>query len=204
MKKSIFIISILVSLFLVTGCVRNADEVNLTEEALTDNTLTNINTEMINENPQPNKTIVMKTNKGDITIELFNETMPITANNFLRLAQEDFYDGVIFHRVIPEFMIQGGDPDGLGTGGPGYSIPDEFTDNNKNDKGTLSMANSGPDTGGSQFFINLVDNNYLDDKHPVFGKVIGGIEVVEAIGNVETGPNDKPLENVIIEDIVVN
>lgn len=204
MKKSIFIISILVSLFLVTGCVRNTDEVNVTEEALTDNTLTNINTEMINENPQPNKTIVMKTNKGDITIELFNETMPITANNFLRLAQEDFYDGVIFHRVIPEFMIQGGDPDGLGTGGPGYSIPDEFTDNNKNDKGTLSMANSGPDTGGSQFFINLVDNNYLDDKHPVFGKVIGGIEVVEAIGNVETGPNDKPLENIIIEDIVIN
>jgi len=176
----------------------------VTEEALTDNTLTNINTEMINENPQPNKTIVMKTNKGDITIELFNETMPITANNFLRLAQEDFYDGVIFHRVIPEFMIQGGDPDGLGTGGPGYSIPDEFTDNNKNNKGTLSMANSGPDTGGSQFFINLVDNNYLDDKHPVFGKVIGGIEVVEAIGNVETGPNDKPLENIIIEDIVIN
>jgi peptidylprolyl isomerase len=204
MKKSIFIISILVSLFLVTGCVRNTDEVNVTEEALTDNTLTNINTEMINENPQPNKTIVMKTNKGDITIELFNETMPITANNFLRLAQEDFYDGVIFHRVIPEFMIQGGDPDGLGTGGPGYSIPDEFTDNNKNDKGTLSMANSGPDTGGSQFFINLVDNNYLDDKHPVFGKVVSGIEVVEAIGNVETGPNDKPLENVVIEDIVIN
>lgn len=204
MKKSIFIISILVSLFLVTGCVRNTDEVNVTEEALTDNTLTNINTEMINENPQPNKTIVMKTNKGDITIELFNETMPITANNFLRLAQEDFYDGVIFHRVIPEFMIQGGDPDGLGTGGPGYSIPDEFTDNNKNNKGTLSMANSGPDTGGSQFFINLVDNNYLDDKHPVFGKVIGGIEVVEAIGKVETGPNDKPLENIVIEDIVIN
>ncbi|MCA9380045.1 peptidylprolyl isomerase [Candidatus Dojkabacteria bacterium] len=204
MKKSIFIISILVSLFLVTGCVRNTDEVNVTEEALTDNTLTNINTEMINENPQPNKTIVMKTNKGDITIELFNETMPITANNFLRLAQEDFYDGVIFHRVIPEFMIQGGDPDGLGTGGPGYSIPDEFTDNNKNNKGTLSMANSGPDTGGSQFFINLVDNNYLDEKHPVFGKVVSGIEVVEAIGNVETGPNDKPLENIIIEDIVIN
>jgi len=176
----------------------------VTEEALTDNTLTNINTEMINENPQPNKTIVMKTNKGDITIELFNETMPITANNFLRLAQEDFYDGVIFHRVIPEFMIQGGDPDGLGTGGPGYSIPDEFTDNNKNNKGTLSMANSGPDTGGSQFFINLVDNNYLDEKHPVFGKVVSGIEVVEAIGNVETGPNDKPLENIIIEDIVIN
>ena len=188
----------------VTGCVSNTDNVNVTKEAITDNTLNNINYEMVDEKSQPNKTIVMKTNKGDITIELFNETMPITANNFLRLAQEDFYDGIIFHRVIPEFMIQGGDPDGVGSGGPGYSIPDEFTDNNKNNKGTLSMANSGPDTGGSQFFINLVDNNYLDDKHPVFGKVVSGLEVVEAIGKVETGANDKPVEDVVIEDIVVN
>jgi len=176
----------------------------VTEEALTDNTLTDINPEMINETPQPNKTMVMKTNKGEITIELFNETMPITANNFLKLAQEDFYDGVIFHRVIDGFMIQGGDPLGNGTGDPGYSIPDEFTDDNKNNKGTLSMANSGPNTGGSQFFINLVDNNFLDDKHPVFGKVISGIEVVEAIGKTETGANDKPVEDVVIEDIVVN
>lgn len=204
MKKSFFLITILISFLFVTGCVRNTDDVNVTEEALTDNTLTDINPEMINETPQPNKTMVMKTNKGEITIELFNETMPITANNFLKLAQEDFYDGVIFHRVIDGFMIQGGDPLGNGTGDPGYSIPDEFTDDNKNNKGTLSMANSGPNTGGSQFFINLVDNNFLDDKHPVFGKVISGIEVVEAIGKTETGANDKPVEDVVIEDIVVN
>ena len=204
MKKSFFHVTILVSILFVTGCVRNTDEVTVTEEAAADNTLTNLNSEMINETPQPNKTVVMKTNKGDITIELFNETMPITANNFLKLAQEDFYDSVIFHRVIDGFMIQGGDPDGIGSGGPGYTIPDEFTDDNKNNKGTLSMANSGPNTGGSQFFINLVDNNFLDDKHPVFGKVISGIEVVEAIGKTETGANDKPVEDVVIEDIVVN
>lgn len=203
MKKSFFHVTILVSILLLTGCVRNVDEVTVTEEAATDNTLTNINSEMINETPQPNKTVVMKTNKGDITIELFNESMPITANNFLKLAQDDFYDGVIFHRVIDGFMIQGGDPDGIGSGGPGYSIPDEFTDDNKNNKGTLSMANSGPNTGGSQFFINLVDNNFLDDKHPVFGKVTSGIEVVEAIGKVETGANDKPVEDVVIEDIEI-
>ncbi|HRN86275.1 MAG TPA: peptidylprolyl isomerase [Candidatus Dojkabacteria bacterium] len=204
MKKSFFLVTILVSILFITGCVRNTDEVTVTEEAAADNTLTNLNSEMINETPQPNKTVVMKTNKGDITIELFNETMPITANNFLKLAQEDFYDSVIFHRVIDGFMIQGGDPDGIGSGGPGYTIPDEFTDDNKNNKGTLSMANSGPNTGGSQFFINLVDNNFLDDKHPVFGKVISGIEVVEAIGKTETGANDKPVEDVVIEDIVVN
>jgi peptidylprolyl isomerase len=204
MKKSFFLITILISILFVTGCVRNTNEVNVTDEALTDNTLTNINPEMINETSQHNKTIVMRTNKGDITIELFNETMPITANNFLRLAQEDFYDGLIFHRVIDGFMIQGGDPEGNGSGDPGYSIPDEFTDNNKNNKGTLSMANSGPNTGGSQFFINLVDNNFLDDKHPVFGKVVSGIEVVEAIGKTETGANDKPVEDVVIEDIEVN
>ncbi|HRO65505.1 MAG TPA: peptidylprolyl isomerase [Candidatus Dojkabacteria bacterium] len=204
MKKSFFLVTILVSILFITGCVRNTDEVTVTEEAAADNTLTNLNSEMINETPQPNKTVVMKTNKGDITIELFNETMPITANNFLKLAQEDFYDSVIFHRVIDGFMIQGGDPDGIGSGGPGYTIPDEFTDDNKNNKGTLSMANSGPNTGGSQFFINLVDNNFLDDKHPVFGKVISGIEVVEAIGKTETGAKDKPVEDVVIEDIVVN
>ena len=159
---------------------------------------------MINETPGPNKTIVMKTNKGDITIELFNETMPITANNFLRLVEEDFYDGIIFHRIIEGFMIQGGDPQGTGMGGPGYSIPDEFTDSNRNQKGTLSMANSGPDTGGSQFFINLVDNDFLDDKHPVFGRVTGGLDIVELIGSVDTDETDRPLEDVVIQDIEVN
>ena len=104
--------------------------------------------------------VVLSTNKGDIVIELA-EDMPITAGNFKKLVEEGFYDGVIFHRIIDGFMIQGGDPTGTGTGGPGYKIKDEFTDHNKNDRGTLSMANAGPNTGGSQFFINLVNNNFL-------------------------------------------
>ena len=159
MKKSFFHVTILVSILFVTGCVRNTDEVTVTEEAAADNTLTNLNSEMINETPQPNKTVVMKTNKGDITIELFNETMPITANNFLKLAQEDFYDSVIFHRVIDGFMIQGGDPDGIGSGGPGYTIPAEFVDSLVHFKGALAAARQGdavnPEkaSSGSQFYI---------------------------------------------------
>ena len=111
-----------------------------------------------------------------------------------------FYDGIIFHRVIDGFMIQGGDPQGTGIGGPGYTIKDEFTDNDldKNNRGTISMANSGPDTGGSQFFINIVDNNFLDGKHSVFGKVIRGMDVVDEISKVEKDANDKPLEEVKI------
>jgi len=141
--------------------------------------------------------VLLKTNMGDIVIEL-DKNMPITAGNFESLVKKGFYNGVIFHRVIPGFMIQGGDPTGTGMGGPGYKIKDEFTSNNRNDRGTISMANSGPDTGGSQFFINLVDNNFLDGKHPVFGKVVSGMEVVDAIGKVKTGAGDKPLQDVVI------
>ncbi|MBU1976108.1 MAG: peptidylprolyl isomerase [Nanoarchaeota archaeon] len=142
-------------------------------------------------------TVLLKTNHGDIKIKL-HEDMPITAGNFKKLVEEGFYDGLIFHRVIDGFMIQGGDPDGRGTGGPGYSIQDEFTDHNKNNRGTLSMANSGPNTGGSQFFINLVDNNYLDPKHPVFGEVIEGMDVVDVIAKVPKGAGDRPVEAVTI------
>lgn len=142
---------------------------------------------------------VLETNKGKITIELFEKEMPVTAGNFRKLVEKGFYNGVIFHRVIPDFMIQGGDPTGTGMGGPGYSIKDEFTKNNRNDRGTLSMANAGPNTGGSQFFINLVNNNYLDKKHPVFGKVVSGMEVVDAISKVKTNSQDRPLENIVIE-----
>ena len=141
--------------------------------------------------------VLLKTNMGEIIIEP-DKDMPITAGNFESLVTKKFYDGVIFHRVIPGFMIQGGDPTGTGMGGPGYKIKDEFTSNNRNDRGTISMANSGPDTGGSQFFINLVDNNFLDGKHPVFGKVVSGMEVVDAIGKVKTGAGDKPLQDVVI------
>jgi peptidylprolyl isomerase len=143
------------------------------------------------------KKVVFHTTMGDVTLELF-EDMPITAGNFAKLVEKGFYDGVIFHRVIPDFMIQGGDPTGTGMGGPGYEIPDEFTKHNRNDKGTISMANAGPNTGGSQFFINLVNNNYLDKMHPVFGKVVEGMDVIEAIGKVKTDRQDKPKTEVKI------
>jgi peptidylprolyl isomerase len=129
---------------------------------------------------------------GNITIQLFDD-MPITAGNFKKLVEKGFYDGTIFHRVIDGFMLQGGDPTGTGRGGPGYSIKDEFTDHNKNDRGTISMANAGPNTGGSQFFINLVDNNYLDKAHSVFGKVVEGMDMVDRIGKVKTNAQDRPL-----------
>jgi peptidylprolyl isomerase len=124
--------------------------------------------------------------------------MPVTTGNFEKLVQKGFYNNLTFHRVIAGFMIQGGDPKGDGTGGPGYTIPDEFTDHNKNDRGTIAMANAGPNTGGSQFFINLVNNNYLDKKHPAFGTVIGGMDVVDAIAKVKTGTNDRPVQPVTI------
>ncbi|MDD4331120.1 MAG: peptidylprolyl isomerase [Methanosarcinaceae archaeon] len=137
------------------------------------------------------KKVLMQTTMGDIKIELFDE-MPITAGNFAKLVSEGFYDGTIFHRVIARFMIQGGDPTGTGMCGPGYAIPDEFTPQNRNEKGTISMANAGPNTGGSQFFINLVNNVHLNRAHPVFGKVVEGMDVVEKIGKTKTDRQDRP------------
>ena len=152
---------------------------------------------MINNDKE--KIVLLKTSEGDIKIQLYSD-MPITAGNFEKLVKEGFYDGVIFHRVIDGFMIQGGDPTGTGTGGPGYNIKDEFTHEggNKNNRGTISMANAGPNTGGSQFFINLVNNNFLDDKHPVFGEVIEGMNVVDSIAKKEKDENDKPINEVKI------
>ena len=154
----------------------------------------------------------MKTNKGDITIELFTDTMPITAGNFLELIDNGYYNGLHFHRIISGFMLQGGcphsrDPNSpqCGRGDPGYKIPDEHLPNARfsNEPGTLSMANSGPNSGGSQFFINTVHNTALDwwdtrtpSKHPVFGKVVGGMDVVTAIENVQTGYGDRPVQPV--------
>jgi peptidylprolyl isomerase len=135
---------------------------------------------------------------GDVKIELFDDRMPITAGNFRKLVQEGFYDGTIFHRVIPGFMIQGGDPEGTGFGGPGYSIKDELPPSNRNARGTISMANAGPNTGGSQFFINVVDNARLDRKHPAFGKVVSGMEVVDAISRTATDNKDRPRTPVTI------
>ncbi len=142
--------------------------------------------------------VVLDTTLGEIEIELFDDDMPITAGNFKKLVDRGFYNGTIFHRVIKGFMIQGGDPTGTGRGGPGYTIKDEFSKNHKNDRGTIAMANAGPNTGGSQFFINLVNNNYLDGKHPVFGKVVRGMDVVDKIAELRTDRNDRPLQKIAI------
>jgi peptidylprolyl isomerase len=148
-------------------------------------------------NLMPTK-VLFQTNMGDITIEL-RDDMPITTGNFKNLVQKGTFKNTIFHRVIKGFMIQGGDPTGTGCGDPSIpDIKDEFTRTNRNDRGTIAMANAGPNTGSSQFFINVVNNNFLDSKHPAFGKVITGMDVVDKIVKVPTGSNDKPRTNVTI------
>lgn len=166
---------------------------------------TTINTEL------QNMKATITTTKGVIELELFNEKAPSTVNNFATLANEGFYDGVKFHRVIQGFMIQSGDPlskdedmvDYWGTGGPGYKFEDEIHDENHNVAGTISMANTGPNTNGSQFFINTANNDFLDTKHTVFGKVVNGMDVVTAIESVDTFPNDRPIEHVEITNIEI-
>ena len=156
----------------------------------------------ITENSKENKMtkIKLETNHGDIIINLYTD-MPVTAGNFENLVKQGTYDGVIFHRIIDNFMIQGGDPTGTGMGDPKIpNIKDEFTHDggNKNDRGTISMANAGPNTGSSQFFINLVDNNFLDGKHPTFGMVVEGMDVVDKIAKLPKNAQDRPLEDVVI------
>jgi peptidylprolyl isomerase len=145
----------------------------------------------------------LQTTLGEIVIRLAHD-MPVTAGNFEKLVRKGFYDATIFHRVIDRFMIQGGDPKGTGRGGPGYTIKDEFTAHNKNLRGTIAMANAGPNTGGSQFFINLVNNPHLDRAHPVFGNVERGMEVVDAIGKVPTDGQDRPrtLVRILKADVI--
>ena len=163
-------------------------------------------------NPQKIMHATLHTNKGDIKIEFLDAQAPNTVANFVKLAGSGFYNGTKFHRVIKGFMIQGGDPltkdDSLaarwGTGGPGYAFADEIGAGNKNDTGTVAMANSGPDTNGSQFFINVANNNFLDTKHSVFGRVVGGMDVVQAIENTPTGSGDRPVEPMIIKSVDVS
>ncbi|HVV15028.1 MAG TPA: peptidylprolyl isomerase [Candidatus Paceibacterota bacterium] len=162
-------------------------------------------------NPHTVMHALLHTNKGDITIEFFSADAPNTVANFTKLAGEGFYNGTKFHRVIPGFMIQGGDPLSKddsqaarwGTGGPGYQFADEIRANNHNDIGTISMANAGPNTNGSQFFINTAANNFLDDKHTTFGKVTAGMDVVKAIESAPTGPGDRPVEPMVINSITL-
>lgn len=154
--------------------------------------------------------VVFYTSMGNFMVEIREDLVPITGNNFLDLVNDNFYDGIIFHRVIDNFMIQGGDPTGTGSGGPGYTIDDEFHPDMDNAQMAISMANSGPDSGGSQFFINLVNNFYLDYDvapleyaHAVFGIVTEGFEVVQDIGGVATNVSDRPINDVVMDSIRV-
>lgn len=152
-----------------------------------------------------NRIAVFETNLGNFSVELFEDETPITTENFIDLAEKGFYDGVIFHRVIDGFMIQGGDPEGTGMGGPGYTIEDEFRDDLRFDgEGILAMANTGmPHTGGSQFFITLDKTPWLNGHHTIFGKVKEGMDVVRRIGHSETDMADRPLEDVVIKTIEI-
>ncbi len=172
-----------------------------------------------NTNDMNTTRVTIKTNKGDIVLELFTEEMPLTTGNFLKLARDGFYDGIKFHRVIPKFMVQAGDPltkddsavGQWGTGGPGYTIMDEFVEGLSNVRGTIAMANTGrPNSGGSQWFINVVDNTGLDfdkepstSKHPVFGRVVDGMDVVDEIVSVPTEGEGRPIEAVVIESVII-
>ena len=146
----------------------------------------------------------LHTNHGAIELELFPDDAPKTVDNFEKLARDGFYDGVIFHRVIPDFMIQGGDPTGTGTGGPGYTFEDEANDH-RVERGALAMANAGPNTNGSQFFIVTTEAApWLDGKHTVFGKVTDGMDVVDKISEVPRDARDKPQDDVVIESVSVS
>ena len=148
-------------------------------------------------------TATLHTSRGTIALELFDEDAPKTVENFVKLARDGFYDRVGFHRVIPDFMIQGGDPTGTGRGGPGYQFEDEFNDH-KVVRGALAMANAGPNTNGSQFFIVTTDAApWLDGKHTVFGRVTSGMDVVDAISQVDRDANDKPRQDVLIERVSI-
>ena len=149
-----------------------------------------------------NRTAEFNTNKGNFKIELFEDKAPTTTKNFIKLANDGFYNGLIFHRVIQGFMIQGGCPEGTGRGGPGYSIKDEFHPDLKHEcEGILSMANAGPNTGGSQFFITVAPTPHLDNHHSVFGKVIEGMDVVMGISKAQKDRNDRPLSEIKINKV---
>jgi peptidylprolyl isomerase len=197
--RSLLIFALVIAaLVLCAGCSQSASPVKTASDA----TALSPGTTASSVQALSTKNVLLETTMGNITIEL-DPDMPVTAGNFETLVAKGYYDGVIFHRVIPGFMIQGGDPTGTGRGGPGYTIQDEFSNHNKNSRGTVAMANTGqPDSGGSQFFINLVDNSarypQFDTSYPVFGTVVDGMDVVDAIGSVQTGTGDRPLQNVTI------
>lgn len=209
--SSYLIIGVLI--FILTGCSQGkannaSDPINT--PSVEEETNSSEVTEVKVIETTPTVTMIIK-DYGTITLELYPEMAPNTVNNFITLANDGFYDGLIFHRVIKDFMIQGGDPDGIGSGGPGYSIAGEFAINGfkqntlSHTKGIISMARTNiPDSAGSQFFIMSEDGTYLDGQYAAFGKVTSGIEIVEAIEKVETNNSDKPVKDVVIESIRVD
>ena len=227
-KYQPIIILLGICLVLVAGLSYWSGKAVTPKELTLDETAADIKTpltpaEQTINNPEPTNTMnpiaVLETNKGTIEIELYQDTMPITAGNFAKLVGEGFYNGIKFHRVIDGFMIQSGDPltkeadtSRYGTGGPGYAIADEHIKGDllTNVRGTISMANSGPNSGGSQFFINLADNTNLDfdkppmtSQHPVFGRVIKGMDIVDAIGHAATNERDLPVDAIVIEKATI-
>jgi cyclophilin family peptidyl-prolyl cis-trans isomerase len=205
MNTKQIIVSILFLLF-VAGMIIFA--INKTEQNKIEG---DINVNNLIEYNEKNMKATIQTNKGNIVLELYAEQTPNTAGNFAKLAKEGFYDGTKFHRVIEGFMIQGGDPqtkdDSLqmmwGTGGPGYQFADEIVAELSNVTGTISMANAGPNTNGSQFFINVADNTFLDGKHAVFGRVLEGMDIVFAISQAEKNQRDVPVEPIVLEKVIV-
>jgi peptidylprolyl isomerase len=193
---------IIIALLMCAGCTQSAKDTIAATPVVTAMGGTTGTTVISPGTATAQKLVRLETNMGNITIAL-DPNMPVTAGNFESLVKKGYYDGVTFHRVMDKFMIQGGDPTGTGRGGPGYTIKDEFTPTNANNRGTVAMANAGANTGGSQFFINLVNNNYLDTKHPVFGQVVEGMDVVDAIGKVATDQNARPIQNVTIVRAVI-
>jgi len=201
MKKTLLITSLLVFL---TACGQTAPVAQKKVEEKKEETKKMTQEEKKVDNTEHEdlvskyKFALIKTNQGDIKVKFYGEDSPITVNNFLNLAKKDFYNGVIFHRVIKDFMIQGGDPTGTGMGGPGYKFQDEFNDH-KLVKGSLAMANSGPNTNGSQFFIVTAEATpWLDGRHTNFGEVVEGMDIVEKIDNTKVGQGDRPAEDMII------
>lgn len=207
-KQTIQVIFAIALIVIVAIIVRttNNNKSQVVENLETNNTITqNMDQETI--------FVTLTTSKGNIKLELWKNLAPSTVENFISLAQNGFYDGTRFHRVIEGFMVQGGDPlsrdmeqiNRWGTGGPGYQFEDEIHSENHNLIGTISMANAGPNTNGSQFFINVADNSFLDTKHTVFGKVVEGYDIVETISMVDTIPGiDRPVEDVVIQSIIIS
>ncbi len=188
-KKSILLVA---SLLIITGVFFMTSE-------------SNAQTGIVQPVNPKNPVVTIETELGTIKAEIFEDKAPITSANFIKLVKEGYYDGIIFHRIIKDFMVQTGDPQGTGMGGPGYTIKDEFHPRLKHvGAGILSMANAGPNTGGSQFFITLVPTGWLDNKHAVFGQVIEGLDVVMKLGSVETGMYDRPVKTVSMKKVTVN